>query len=42
MTANPSKMLVDSVSQLSAIEHMVHENITAQGTPRNQETREYS
>ena len=42
MTANPSKMLVDSVSQFSAIEHMVHENISAQGTPRNRETREYN
>jgi tetratricopeptide (TPR) repeat protein len=42
MTANPSKQLVDSVSQFSAVEHMVHENISAQGTPRNRETREYN
>ncbi len=42
MTANPSKQLVDSVSQFSAVEHMVHENISPQGTPRNRETREYN
>jgi len=42
MTANPSKRLVDSVSQYSAIEHMVHENISPQGEPRNRETREYN
>ena len=42
MTANPSKQLVDSVSQFSAVEHMVHENISTQGTPRNRETREYN
>lgn len=42
MTANPSKQLVDSVAQFSAVEHMVHENISAQGTPRNRETREYN
>jgi len=42
MTANPAKLLVDSVAQFSAIEHMVHENITLQGTPRNRETRDYN
>ena len=42
LTANPSKQLVDSVSQFSAVEHMVHENISSQGTPRNRETREYN
>ncbi len=39
-TANPSKDLVDSVAQFSAIEHMVHENLSAEGTPRNRETRQ--
>ena len=39
-TANPSKDLVDSVAQFSAIEHMVHENLSAQGIPRNKETRQ--
>ncbi len=42
MTANPSKQLVDSVSQFSAVEHMVHESISPQGTPRNRETRTYN
>ena len=42
MTANPSKLLVESVSQYSANEHMVHENISAQGTPRNRESRDYN
>jgi tetratricopeptide (TPR) repeat protein len=42
LTANPSKQLVDSVAQFSAVEHMVHENISASGTPRNRETREYN
>ena len=42
MTANPSKQLVDSVAQFSAVEHLVHENISAQGTPRNRETRDYN
>ncbi len=41
-TSNPSKLLVDSVAQFSAVEHMVHENISSQGTPRNRETREYN
>lgn len=39
---DPSKALVDSVTQFSAIEHMVHENLSPQGTPRNKETREYN
>jgi hypothetical protein len=42
MTANPSKYLVDSVAQFSAIEHMVHENLSPQGTPRSRETRQYN
>jgi tetratricopeptide (TPR) repeat protein len=42
MTANPAKLLVDSVAQFSAIEHMSHENITLQGIPRNRETRDYN
>lgn len=42
MTANPSKQLVDSVAQFSAVEHMVHESISPQGTPRSRETREYN
>lgn len=41
-TANPSKQLVDSISQFSAIEHMVHEGLTSQGVPRNRETRQYN
>lgn len=40
--ADPSKALVDSIAQFSAIEHMVHENLSVQGTPRNRETREYN
>lgn len=39
---NPSQELVNSVAQFSAIEHMVHENITAEGTPTNRETRQYN
>ncbi len=42
MTANPSKQMVESVAQFSAVEHMVHENISAQGVPRNRETRDYN
>lgn len=42
MTANPSKQLVESVAQFSANEHLTHENISAQGTPRNRETRDYN
>ena len=42
LTANPSKQLVDSVSQFSAVEHLVHENISPQGTPRSRENREYN
>ncbi len=41
-TGNPSKLLVESVAQYSAIEHMVHENISPQGIPRNRETRQYN
>ncbi len=41
-TANPSEQLVDSISQFSAIEHMVHESLTPQGVPRNRETRQYN
>jgi tetratricopeptide (TPR) repeat protein len=41
-TANPSKQLVDSISQFSAIEHMVHESLTPQGVPRNRETRQFN
>jgi tetratricopeptide (TPR) repeat protein len=40
--SNPSKSLVDSVSQFSAIEHMVHENISPQGVPRNRQTRQFN
>jgi tetratricopeptide (TPR) repeat protein len=42
LTANPSKALVDSVAQFSAVEHMVHENISADGVPRNRETRQFN
>jgi tetratricopeptide (TPR) repeat protein len=41
-TANPSKALVDSVAQFSAIEHMVHENLSPRGTPSNRETRQFN
>ena len=41
-TGDPSKLLVQSVAQYSAVEHMVHENISPQGTPRNRETRQYN
>lgn len=40
--ADPTKSLVESIAQFSAVEHMVHENLSAQGTPRNRETREYN
>ena len=40
--ANPSKQLLESLSQFSAIEHMVHENISPQGTPRNRQTRQFN
>ena len=42
LTANPSKALVDSVAQFSAVEHMVHENIAPDGTPRSRETRQFN
>ena len=42
LTANPSKALVDSVSQFSAVEHMVHESISPDGTPRSRETRQFN
>ncbi len=42
LTANPSKALVDSVAQFSAVEHMVHENISPDGTPRSRETRQFN
>ena len=41
-TANPSKQLVDSITQFSAIEHMVHESLSPQGIPRSRETRQYN
>ena len=41
-SANPSRELVDSVAQFSAIEHMVHENLSPQGTPKNRETRQFN
>jgi len=41
-TANPSKKLVDSITQFSAIEHMVHESLSPQGIPRSRETRQYN
>ncbi len=41
-TGGPAQMLVDSVAQYSAIDHMVHENISPEGTPRNRETRQYN
>ncbi len=41
-TGDPSKLLVESVAQYSAIEHLVHENISPQGVPRNRETRQYN
>lgn len=41
-TANPTLELVDSVARFSAIEHMVHENLSPQGVPGNRETRQYN
>jgi hypothetical protein len=41
-SANPSRELVDSVAQFSAIEHMVHENLSRQGAPKNRETRQFN
>ena len=40
-TANPSKELVDSVAQFSATEHVVHEILSPQGTPKGRETRQF-
>jgi len=40
-TADRTKELVDSVARFSAIEHLVHENISPQGTPTTRETRQY-
>jgi tetratricopeptide (TPR) repeat protein len=40
--ANPSKQLLESLSQFSAVEHMVHENLSPQGTPRNRQTRQFN
>src|ERR1019366_2773905 len=36
--ANPSKQLLDSLSHFSAIEHLVQEEISPQGTPGNRPT----
>ena len=41
-TANRSKDLVGSISQFSAIEHIVHENISVQGIPRSRQTRQFN
>jgi tetratricopeptide (TPR) repeat protein len=41
-TANRSKDLAGSISQFSAIEHIVHENISAQGIPRSRQTRQFN
>src|SRR5271165_122955 len=41
-TANPSRELVNSVAQFSAIEHMVHENLSPRGTPSNREIRQFN
>jgi tetratricopeptide (TPR) repeat protein len=41
-TANPSRDLVSSVAQFSAVEHMVHEKLSPRGTPSNRETRQYN
>ncbi len=41
-TANRSKELVESISQFSAIEHMVHENISPEGVPRTRASRQYN
>jgi tetratricopeptide (TPR) repeat protein len=40
--ADPSEALVNSINQFSAVEHMVHENLTATGAPHNRQTREYN
>lgn len=42
MAADRSNELVDHVAQFSAIEDMVHETLTPQGTPRNRETRKFN
>jgi hypothetical protein len=42
MASDRSKELVDNVAQFSAIEEMVHESISSQGTPRNRETRKFN
>ncbi len=41
-TGTRSKELVGSISQFAAIEHMVHENISPQGTPRTRQTRQFN
>ncbi len=42
ITANSSKALIDSIAQYSAIEHMVHESLSPQGTPGSRETRQFN
>jgi hypothetical protein len=42
VTSNPSRQLIDGLSQFSAIEHMVHENLSPQGSPKNRETRQFN
>jgi tetratricopeptide (TPR) repeat protein len=42
LAADRSKEMVDSVAQFSAIEEMVHENLSAQGLPRSREVRKYN
>jgi tetratricopeptide (TPR) repeat protein len=41
-TGTRSKELIGSISQFAAIEHIVHENISAQGIPRNRQTRQFN
>lgn len=38
----PSLRLVDNVAKFTAVEHMVHEGLSPEGTPRTRETRDFN
>jgi len=42
MVSAPSLRLVDNVAKFTAIEHMVHEGLSSDGTPRTRETRDFN
>ena len=40
-TVNSSKDLVDTIARFSAVEHVVHVDLSPEGTPKTHETREF-